>query len=113
MKVFRVGDKVIALTAPQSERSQHREIGKTYTVQNVTFCYCCGVQSINIGEKTNSEKTKCSCGCVASSRGNFWTKSKHFASVDKAEDEMREAVASENYELAATLRDFLKNFKLK
>ena len=108
MNKFKVGDKVIALTNPQSEGGQFRVKGQTYTVEAIQYCHACGCQNINIGEKPvfNSLYIQCSCGSKQPHNNLGWTNSKYFAPIDNLENIMEEAIANEDYELCSLL---LKN----
>lgn len=101
----RIGDKVVALTNPQNNLCQPRVKGTVYTVIDCTYCSKCGVQSINIGERTEIEEGECNCGYISKNNGKFWTDSKYFANVTNIEKSLSEAIKEENYELASSLRD--------
>jgi len=105
MKTFNIGDKVIALTNPMTIHSQPRIKGKMYIVVSVMYCQQCGIQMISLGVKANNPSILCTCSNVQHNDGLCYTQSIHFAKVDEFDKEIEEAVAEENYELAALLRD--------
>ena len=110
MKRFEIGDKVVALNNPENYFSQNRIKGHTYLVKDVLYCSKCGGQNINIGPKakSNSGLLGCFCGHKNSNRGLGWTSSRYFAKVDDLADAIEAAVAEEDYETAAILRDINK-----
>ena len=105
MNKFKVGDKVIALTNPQSEGGQFRVKGQTYTVEAILYCSVCGCQNINIGEKAKTDTgfLLCTCGNHQPNNDLGWTDSKYFAPIDNLENIMEEAIANEDYELCQIL----------
>lgn len=111
-KRFKIGDKVVSLTNPLSEGSQPRVKGKVYKVQAIQYCPGCGTQTINLGyhlpPNKFSEYSDCTCGKEALNEGLYWTLSKYFARVDDLEAAIEEAIAEEDYETAAALRDLNK-----
>lgn len=112
MKIFKPGDKVIALTNPKNAFSQPRVKGKIYTVEAIYFCSGCGNQMVNLGFKTKNSKIFCGpCDNMQSSKGLCWTRSEHFSKVDDFEESLKEALENEDYEMASLLRDL--NLKLQ
>ena len=110
----KVGDKVVALSDPMTERSQPRIKGKIYVVKAVAYCPFCGCQSINIGVKVKDGRCKCSNQCgTRENRGLAWTNSRHFANLYNLDEAIRVAVEGEEYELAMMLTDLQKKFKNK
>ena len=114
MKRFEIGQIVVALTNPPDEFNQPRTKGCKYPILDVMYCSKCGIQDINIaGElgkyapngKLWSKYMTCSCGNTSLNHGKHWTNSENFALVDDIKEELEEAVANEDYELAALLRD--------
>ena len=110
MKRFEIGDSVIALNNPMDYGSQFRVKGKVYKVVDIMYCSGCGIQVINIGEsaKINSGFVSCTCNTRTPNKGLSWTQSKYFAKVDDLADAIEAAVAEEDYETAAMLRDISK-----
>lgn len=109
MKKFKIGDKVVALTNPQDNMSQPRVKGHIYTVEAILYCNGCGVQTINIGERTNSYILRCNCGTENQSKGLYWTESKHFAKLDNLEEELKDIIENEDYEFARVLSEIIQN----
>lgn len=110
MKRFEIGEVVIALTNPRSERCQPRTKGSTYVVCAIQYCSKCGTQLINIGPKARiniSGIGVCSCGSYMQHEGLCWTKSDLFARPQELQAEIQEAVAVENYEKAHELQQLL------
>jgi hypothetical protein len=101
-----VGDKVVALTNPATKDSQPRKKGNIYIVKAMQFCTQCGIQVISLGCKANYDVASCTCGNDIEQKGIFWTASKHFAPL--SDTTLQYAVEEENYELAAIIRDALK-----
>ena len=104
---FKIGDKVVALTNPKSEKCQPRIKGEVYVVNDIKYCSVCGVQCINIGhfQMSSSGRLLCGCGHADDNRGLAWTGSMFFAKVDECEDALELAIENEDYELASILRD--------
>lgn len=106
MKRFQITQSVLALSNPKDKGGQKRTKGQIYSVKNITFCTCCGVQLINIGgESLETGNIKCSCGCPLYNHGLSWTLSKHFAPLNEKTLNMLEN--KEDYELAVVVRDYL------
>ena len=107
---FQVNQKVIALNNPPSPRSQHRSKGNIYTVTALSWCAGCGINFINIDEirphKLSTGHVHCNdCNHTQPNNNLAWTKANFFAPLTK---ESMEALAeSEEYELAAVVRDNL------
>ena len=111
MKQFKAGDNVISLTNSTLPNSQVREKGKIYQVDAIAYCIGCGMQRINIGQKTDIPTVHCGdCDTVQDSGKKYWTSSKHFIKVDpeSISKAIAECVENEDYEGAAFLRDFEK-----
>lgn len=110
MKRFKIGDSVVALNNPMNSKSQPRVKGTVYKVVDIMYCSGCGVQVINIGESAqiNSGFVSCPCNTRTPNKGLAWTQSKYFAKVDDLADAIEAAVAEEDYETAALLRDINK-----
>jgi hypothetical protein len=104
----KIGDRVVALTNPPSDRSQFRVKGQIYKVVDVSYCSKCGNQTINIGQQTNCVNFECDCGFTSPTNGLHWTNSYLFVKVDDIEDTLTEAINNEDYELASILRDVEK-----
>lgn len=92
---FKIGQKVIALTNPLNSFSQFRVKGKIYIVKDIMYCCKTGMQSINIGGKANSNRTRCECGELHENKGLGWTHSKYFASVEEKGEMMIEFLIEE------------------
>ena len=110
-KWFKIGDNVVALNNPLNSKSQPRVKGKVYKVQAIQYCPGCGTQTINLGYHLPddvSDYSDCTCGKESSNEGLYWTLSNYFARVDDLETAIEEAIAEEDYETAATLRDLNK-----
>ena len=107
---LQVNQKVIALNNPLNARSQQRVKGNIYTVTALSWCAGCGVNFINI-DKTRSHNLstgniRCSdCNHVQPNSNLAWTKVAHFAPL--TEESMEALAESEEYELAAIVRDNL------
>ena len=111
MKQFRAGDNVISLTSNTAPGSQIREKGKIYQVDATAYCIGCGMQRINIGQKSPSPTVQCGdCDAVQATGGRHWTSSEYFIKVDEESisQAIEECVENEDYEGAAFLRDFEK-----
>lgn len=110
MKRFEIGDSVVALNNPKDSRSQPRIKGKVYKIVDIMYCCGCGMQVINIGESAqiSSGFVSCPCNTRTPNKGLAWTQSKYFAKVDDLADAIEAAVAEEDYETAAMLRDINK-----
>ncbi len=107
---LKIGDTVIALTNPENNRCQPRVKGNKYTVEHLLYCPMCGTQKINIGESTPKEFSDihtCICGHDHKTGNRLrYTRSQHFCKADEIKTALEEAIASEDYEFAAKLRDF-------
>lgn len=110
MKRFEIGDKVVALNNPFTSNSQPRVKGKVYKVVDIMYCSGCGIQVINIGEACTASSgfVSCLCNTRTHNKGLAWTSSEYFAKVDDVADAIEAAVAEEDYETAAMLRDINK-----
>ena len=103
---FQVNQKVIALNNPFNELSQQRVKGNLYTVTKLSWCIGCGMSRINIDNQPTVRKNiDCSCGSTQSTGSLAWTKVSHFAPL--TEESMEALAESEEYELAAIVRDNL------
>lgn len=105
MSRFNIGDKVIALTNPTRVNSQPRVKGQMYIVQKIMYCSNCGIQMINIDPKSILSIFNCTCNNDQPCDGYHFTQSVLFAKVDDLEEELKEAVHNEDYELASILRN--------
>jgi len=108
MKQFQVKDKVVALTTPENELSQHRVRGKVYEVTDTFICPNKSIQLININDTKQKSETSyigCVCGEVHENRGLAWTHSDHFTSVNDVKDALAQAISNEDYDMAIALRD--------
>lgn len=102
----KVGDKVIALNSSGSDdRYQKRIKGEIYTIHDVIYCSKCGVQLVNIGEKSNRTENRCSCGKVNSSFNLKWTFSSLFIPIDEQYLSIMED--TEEYEICETIKKSL------
>lgn len=102
----KVGDKVIALNSSiDDDRVQKRIKGEIYTIQDIIYCTKCGVQLVNIGEKSDRSENKCSCGKVNSSFNLKWTFSKYFIPID--EKFLSSMEEMEEYEICETIKKSL------
>lgn len=110
MKRFKIGDSVVALNNPTNSRSQPRVKGTVYKVVDIMYCFGCGMQVINIGERSqpSSGFVVCTCNVRIPNKDLCWTYSEYFAKVDDLADAIEAAVAEEDYETAAMLRDINK-----
>ena len=108
MKIFKKGEKVIALTNPLNSRSQPRVKGQLYTVLNVLYCSYCGIQFINICDKfTKAPKLECLCNAKVYHHGKMWTASEHFSRPEELSDELDKFLEEEKYEEACIIRDLI------
>jgi hypothetical protein len=107
---FTIGDKVIALSSSVNNE-QLRVKGNSYIVNAVGYCSGCGSQIINVSGETKIQSGKCACGNIQASKGLWWTNSIHFIKADdnSISEAIKEAIETENYELASTLRDLTNN----
>ena len=107
---FQVNQKVIALNNPLSPRSQHRSKGNIYTVTALSWCAGCGINFINIDEtrlrKLSPGNVHCNdCNHIQPNNNLAWAKVDLFAPL--TEESMEALAESEEYELAAIVRDNL------
>ena len=87
--IFKVGQMVVALNNPPSNKSQYRVKGQVYEVKAIRYCNGCGKQNINIGQTSDGILgTRCSCGNLSNPTGLYWTKSIHFAPIEALESEV-------------------------
>lgn len=104
-----VGDIVVALDSAPNYNCQPRKKGNIYIVEDVIYCYKCGVQSINTGYFLDLSKLSnyitCTCGTEKQCNGKHWTLSDRFAPL--TDTSLQQAVEEENYELAVIIRDAL------
>ena len=105
MKRFKIGEDVVALTNPPTERCQPRVKGKVYKVLDVCYCSKCGVQKINIAGKTTTKTgmVYCACGYKHPDNGLWWTHSELFASPSELQAELEALEREEKYEECAEL----------
>lgn len=107
--VFKLNNRVMALTSTPNDRAQVREKGKIYTVTGIMYCPTDGHQAININsqrERSRTNMVDCNCGKEHPSSGRSWTKSTEFVKVD--EQTLEALVEAEEYELAAIIHKELK-----
>jgi hypothetical protein len=107
---YKVGDKVVAVTGNDGKYTK-RVIGKVYTVTMVAGCMSCNTEYLCLSDIQLPKSYNLTCAsCKESSfRSNrMWHRSIHFTSADNLEEQLRIALEQENYELAATLRDKMK-----
>ena len=102
---YKIGDEVIALKSSTSKQQQQRIKGQKYIVNDVKYCYKCGIQCINIGGKTESKLVDCECGITNDTNGLGWTYSYIFIKADNLEEVLETAISNEDYELASIIRD--------
>ena len=107
---FQVNQKVIALSSSAHPLSQSRIKGNVYAVTALSWCSRCGANLININNSPSRNRVGtgtfgCNCGNIQPNRGLGWTYSHHFASL--TEESMEALAESEEYELAAIVRDNL------
>jgi ribosomal protein S27AE len=110
-KKFKVGDYVVALTTKVTEHSSRIE-GEKYKVLAEVACNDCGEQLLMVSKKElpKAYKMKCgNCGCTDMTSNHPWVMANNFTSSDNIEERLKYAIASENYELAAQLRDQLNS----
>jgi ribosomal protein S27AE len=108
-KKFKTGDWIVALTTKVTEHSTRIE-GEKYKVLAEVDCNECGQQMVMVSKKelSKSFKMKCgNCGCTDMQSNHPWVMACNFTSSDNIEERLKHAIASENYELAAQLRDQL------
>lgn len=83
--MFRVGQRVVAITNPKNSLCQQRIKGQIYTVLDVMYCPKTGKQNIYIGgyTKGSMDHLKCSyCGGIHDAYGKSWTRSDHFRPLE-------------------------------
>lgn len=108
MNNFKIGETVIALTNPHSERCQDRIKGKEYTVTNIFYCQTTGEQMININNNTRNHNViiRCVCGQRHNTYSNLqFTLSKLFVRPQNISEQIKKAVEIEDYDTAILLRD--------
>jgi len=113
MTKFNVGEMVVALNSNDSKYNS-REAGKKYKVLGVMKCVKCEEEMVCINPN-NLPKTfaiRCGeCGCTDMHSTHPWIMAKNFALADNLEERLKVALATEDYELAAELRDRLNATK--
>lgn len=102
---MKTGDKIIALSDAPNEQSQFRRKGSVYVVNETTHCMYCMRHLVNIGQRTNFQLVKCKCNTMLHTGGLMWTPTDEFVLLEDKDKEMHRAVAREDYEFAAKLRD--------
>lgn len=103
---FQVNQKVVALSNPLNELSQQRVKGNVYTVTKLSWCVSCGISRINIDNQPAVRgNIVCKCGSIQSTGGLAWTIISAFAPL--TEESMEALAETEEYELAAIVRDNL------
>lgn len=107
---FQINQKVIALNSATIPGSQPRIKGGIYTISSLSWCAGCGINFININNtcarNQSSGNIHChDCDHLQSNMGLAWTKSNLFAPL--TEESMETLAKSEEYELAAIVRDNL------
>lgn len=105
-QIFKVGEKVIALTNPSSELGQPRKKGRLYKVNAVMYCSGCGNQVINIGVKSNITSTKCGCNNSQPTNGLWWTNSQHFVRPEEISEAITHFAEKEEFEICGVLKKF-------
>lgn len=112
MKIFKVGQKVVALNETDNQRCQQRKKGYVYTVLDTMFCDKCGSQIINVLEAVSpSQALICGCHNVMHNKYKTWTYSEHFASFGELESAIKEYEKVEDYEMCGTLLKILNENK--
>jgi hypothetical protein len=109
MSKFKTGDIVIAITSKVCKINP-REEGEAYKVRGVMKCPSCSDEYVCITDETFRPKTiKCAeCGFDQVKSNHPWTSVIHFRLQGaNLEEQIKDALAVENYELAAQLRDQL------
>ena len=110
MKRFEIGQIVVALEDSKEIMQQPFKKGSKYKIEDIGYCAKCGKQFINFTNllpPRGSSKCK-TCNNIQPNNGKTWSSSEYFALVDDITEELKEAVANEDYELAALLRDINK-----
>ena len=109
MRNFKIGDEVIALTNPPTDRCQHRVKGNSYIVKEVVFCPTNGHQAIHIGGRTYSDSGyyNCKCGKKHENYNLGLTTSEAFIHKDDLEEKFEDAIENEDYETAQLLKEFI------
>lgn len=110
MRRFEIGQIVVALEDSKEIMQQPFKKGSKYKIRDIGYCAKCGKQFINFTNTTPpSGNSKCiTCSNVQPNSGKTWSSSDHFAAVNDVKEELEKAVANEDYELAALLRDINK-----
>ena len=107
-----IGDEIISLITTTDSRCQQVVKGHSYIVRAVTYCPHCGLQSVNLGEESNSSQYECfSCRVPCDSHDLMWTRSKYFVTKKDAELGLASAIKDEEYDVAILLRDILNENK--
>lgn len=81
-------------------------LNNQYIVQNIFQCPICKETALDVGFNSNSKKgTLCGCGEHMTGRDIHWCCSTRFVKKQtlSKEEELKEALANENYEKAAEL----------
>ncbi len=102
----KVGNKVVALST-KDRPSQPRKVGEIYIVTYVYHCPSTGDQLINIDnilKRSENTITLCSCGRMHNIGNNLsLTIAEEFVDIENIQEELDNAVETENFEVAATL----------
>jgi hypothetical protein len=104
MKIFKIGQKVVALNETNNVRCQPRVKGQIYEVLDTMFCSQCGSQIINITSAESPIKgILCGCGNIMPNKNKQWTYSEHFASLLELDSLIKEYERVEDYEMCGKL----------
>jgi hypothetical protein len=101
MRIFEIGDKVIALNTPMLPNCQPRIKGKIYTVTMIMNCQLCGVELLNVNNNPSwrpQGQLQCVCNHKMEHFGRGFTDAKHFAPIDDIDELILTCVEDENYE---------------
>lgn len=108
MEKFKLEEKVVVKSNPDSRFAQPRTRGEVCEVTGIMYCPKNGHQLININYTPavlDTTLISCSCGDDHPDHGLAWTLAENFVGASEIEGFMLEAVEDEEYELAAKLRD--------
>jgi len=107
---FKVGDKVVAVTS-NNLKVGRRDAGEQYTVKISMQCLECGEEHICISTQELPKSYNMACGgCKEKSfkSNRMWHRAVHFIHATNLEEQLKIALELEDYELAARLRDEIK-----
>jgi len=107
---FKEGDKVVAVTSNDLKIGR-REAGKVYTVKIAIQCPNCNAEYICISTQELPKSYNMQCGsCKEHSfkSNRMWHRAVHFIHATNLEEQLKIALELEDYELAARLRDEIK-----